>query len=169
MTAPDLDDFRLAAALGPWVWVEAAEDAVQGGAAPQAERLADVGALFVTALRERYGVAASGVAERQLDLHEGWHQPLRSATVSEALDCARSAQALLAARSFMLHFEYSAQLLGREFVRVCAELGLDAHALPPERREALDQAMQPVFADVEPPTRSQVEAVCRRLLAEAPH
>lgn len=169
MTAPDLDDFRRAAARGPWVWVAAAHEAVQGGSEPQADHLADVGALFVAALRERFGLAASAVAERRLDLHEGWHQPLASATVREALNCAHSAQALLAARSFVLHFEYSAQLLGREFVRLCTELGLDAHALPPERREALDQAMLPVFGAVDPPTREQVEAACRRLLQQAAH
>lgn len=166
----DIDQFRQAAAMGAWVWVDATGEAVQSGVEPhQGLRLADIGALFVAALREHFGPAASAVAERRLDLHEGLHQPLASTTVHAAVSCAEGAQALFAAHSFMLNFEYSAQLLGQGFVRVCADLGLDAQRLAPEQREALDLALQPVFAAPVAPQRDQVEAELRRQLLAPRH
>lgn len=50
-------------------------------------------------------------------------------------------QALLDGRQQLWRLEFSAQLLGRRFVAVCAELGLDPLALPLARRAAIDAQM----------------------------
>jgi hypothetical protein len=172
MTPPDIDAFRHAADLGAWVWVESGDPGEHaevhgGGASPVG--LPDVGALFVASLREHFGAAASAVAERELDLHEGWHRALPSATVTRAMDCAESALSLLMARSMVLSFEYSAQLLGRGFVALCQASGVDAHALPPERREAIDRAMKSLYGSSQAPRAASLETELRRLLAAPAH
>ena len=50
-------------------------------------------------------------------------------------------QAFVDARQQLWQLEFSALLLGRRFVALCHELGVDPLALPPLRREAIDAAM----------------------------
>lgn len=50
-------------------------------------------------------------------------------------------QALVDARQQLWQLEFSALLLGRRFVALCHQLGVDPLALPPARREAIDSAM----------------------------
>lgn len=85
----------------------------------------DVAALALAELRPRPAKATEMAAERVLHF---W-------------GCAESQCTMNDARGFMQQMELSARLLGRRFVALCDEMGLDAKALPAERREALDQAV----------------------------
>ncbi len=157
-----------------WVESDAAEVRVCAGlrrrrAGSRLANRADVGALFVAALRERYGEAASAVAERQLDLHQGWCEPLSSETIDAAVHCAAGAQALLDAQGVVVRFEYSARLLGRGFVDLCVARGLDARRISMARRQAIDDGMAALFAAAEAPDPEQVTRRLVELLATGLH
>jgi hypothetical protein len=158
------------------VWVESEASQVRVCAGLRRRRLgarvanrADVGALFVAALRERYGEAASAVAERQLDLHQGWCEPLPSQTIDAAVQCAAGAQALLDAQGAVARFEYSARLLGRGFVDLCAARGLDARRISMARRQAIDDGMVTLFAAAEVPDPEQITRRLTELLTTGLH
>ncbi len=172
LTQPKLDEFREAAARGRWVWVEEEPSQVRVCAGLRRRRggpQADVGAFFVAALREHYGLAASAVAERQLDLHKGQCEPLPSRTIDEAVQCAANAQALLDGSATALRFEYSARLLGRGFVDLCAAQGLDARRLSMARRSAIDEGMRALFEAAEQPDPAAVLQKVRALLNTGLH
>ncbi len=127
-----------------------------GGASDQ------IGRLFVTALREQFGEAASAIAEREWRLGPQPRRLLPARTVRRAVACAESALSLLMAQSDLLRIEFSAVLLGWRFRRVAEALGLDPAALGSERRQALDQQLA---AEFRPPPPADAEAVGARLRA----
>ena len=172
LTQPSLDEFCDAAARGRWVWVETEAAQVRVCAGLRRRRQAppmDIGALFVAALRERYGDAASAVAERQLQLHDGCCEPMPSQTIDAAVLCAASAQALQDAGGAVLRFEYSARLLGRGFVALCSAQGLDARRISLARRQAIDTALGGMFEAAEAPSAEQVRLQLQELLTNGLH
>ena len=98
--------------------------------------------LFEAAMCAHYGSDVAQMALReiddQVDLPSG---AMPSAAVQHAAGCAEGMCTLNDARRQVLRMEYSAVLLGRRFVALCAELGIAAAMLPLERRQAIDQAM----------------------------
>jgi len=128
-----------------------------------------IGGLFVAALREQFGDAASAIAEREWRLGPKPRRLLPARTVRLAVACAESAFSLLTAQSNFLQFEFSAVLIGWRFRRVAEGLGLDPAALSLERRQALDQALEAEFR-VPPPTDAEaLGAQLRALLVQGMH
>jgi hypothetical protein len=168
--SPRLDAFVGAAAAGRLLWVTPVQGHLEvcGGATPDGSATDQVGRLFVLALRERYGDAASAVAEREWRLSTRPRRLLPARTVRRAVACAESALSLLQAQSHLLQFEFSALLLGWRFRRVAESLGLDVASLAAERRRALDQALEAEFRTT--PTDAETVATrLRELLAAAVH
>jgi len=160
-----------AAAAGPLLWALDVQGQlqVQGGPTPAGVMSDDIGRLFVAALREHFGEAASAIAEREWRLNQQARRLLRARTVKQAVACAESALSLLQAQSALLQIEFSAVMLGWRFRRVAEGLGLDPTALALERRQAVDEALAPDFR-LPPPT--DVEALAgrlRTLLGQPPH
>jgi hypothetical protein len=165
-----LDAFMAAAATGRLLWARWAQGEleIRGGATPDDPVSDQVGALFVQALRERYGEAASAVAEREWRLSDKPRRVLPARTVRRAVACAESALSLLQAQSSLLQFEFSAQLLGWRFRRVVESMALDPMGLGGERRRALDLALEAEFRVL--PTDADVVATrLKELLATAFH
>lgn len=125
-----------------------------------------IGSLFVAALRERFGDAASAIAEREWRLEPKPRRLLPARTVRRAVACAESAFSLLMAQSNFLQFEFSAVLIGWRFRRVAEGLGLDPAALSTERRRALDEALAAEFGT--PPADAEVIATRLRALLVQP-
>jgi hypothetical protein len=168
--APKLDVFVGAAGAGRLLWacegVEGFE--IHGGATPAGAVSGEVGRLFVAALREHYGDAASAIAEREWRLSQRSRRLLPARTVRNAVACAESALSLLMAQSMLVQIEFSAVMLGWRFRRVAESLGLDPAALALERRQALDQALAPEFR--QPPADADALADrLRTLLSQSPH
>lgn len=137
------------------------QETLCSGATP-ADGISDqVGRLFVVALREHFGEAASAIAEREWRLGLQPRRLLPARTVRRAVACAESALSLLLAQSSFLLFEFSAVLGGWRFRRVAEGLGLDPSSLGPERREALDVILRSEF----PPPSADAEAITARLRA----
>jgi hypothetical protein len=151
-----------------WVTLVDGREALCSGATPADVVSDQVGRLFVTALREHFGEAASAIAEREWRLGLQPRRLLPARTVRRAVACAESALSLLLAQSSFLLFEFSAVLGGWRFRRVAEGLGLDPSALGPERRQALDLTLQSEF----PPPSADAEAITvrlRALLTQAVH
>jgi len=161
--APHLDAFIDAAAAGQLLWARPAQGRLEvcGGATPDGAATDQIGRLFVQALREHYGEAASAVAEREWRLSTRPRRLLPARTVRRAVACAESALSLLQAQACLLQFEFSALLLGWRFRRLVESLGLDPAGLDAERRRSLDQALAPEFLS----TPADAETVARRLRA----
>jgi hypothetical protein len=156
---PDLDIFLEAAASGPLLWASEAEGrtVICSGSrqAAAAGEGADVEALFLQALRDRYCSAACVAAERACHLPRRPCHQLPSHTVLRAAACAESVQSFYLAEMAMLQFEVSAALGGWRFRLACQELGLGPARLPAPRCAALDIEMSnflrgalPVNADL---------------------
>ena len=145
--SPRLDAFIGAAAAGRLLWVQPVQGHLEvcGGVTPDGSATDQVGRLFVLALRERYGEAASAIAEREWRLSTRPRRLLPARTVRRAVACAESALSLQQAQSHLLQFEFSALLLGWRFRRVAESLGLDVAGLGIERRRALDHALETEF------------------------
>lgn len=155
--------FQSAAESGPLLWAGDASGGmphVCGGAVPPAGVVHDVGRLFVEALRARFGVAASGIAEREWRLGEQPCRLLPARTVRHAVACAETALSLLQAQAQVLQLEFSAVLGGWRFRRVADSVGLDPAALSSVRRQTLDQLLAP---HVTSPLPANAEAVARQL------
>lgn len=165
-----LEAFIGAAATGRLLWARWVDGVleVRGGPTPDVPVSDQIGHLFVLALRERYGDAASAVAEREWRLSIQPRRLLPARTVRRAVACAESALSLLQAQSHLLQFEFSALLLGWRFRRVAESLGLDPAGLSSERRRALDQALEAEFR-VAPADADAVAKRLRQLLATAVH
>ncbi|MFK4707648.1 hypothetical protein [Roseateles asaccharophilus] len=165
-----LEAFIGAAATGRLLWARwiDGELEVRGGPTPDVPVSDQIGHLFVLALRERYGDAASAVAEREWRLSTKPRRLLPARTVRRAVACAEAALSLLQAQSHLLQFEFSAQLLGWRFRRVAESLGLDPVSLGSERRRALDQALEAEFR-VAPADADAVATRLRELLVTAAH
>ena len=122
-------------------------------------------ALFALALRARYGAQAASVALRELHRGHGHAAgALDAQAVHAAVERAESLQALQEAQAQLWRLEFSAVLLGRRFVALCERCGIDAHRLPPSRRQAIDAAMGwPTPAS--PQADEQPDALAERLRA----
>lgn len=166
-----LDAFMLASAQGALVWVQLDRQQahLSAGPRPHAEAGVDVGELFVQALRERFGLAASAVAEREFGLSQRRCTALPARTIVRAAACAESALAMLMAQATVLRFECSAEFLGRRYVQLCAELGMGPKALSPERRHAIDEAMFAYFTEAQAPTAEQARSRLQALLTQPLH
>jgi hypothetical protein len=136
-----LDAFVSAAAAGKLLWATQVDDHLEvcSGATPAHAPSDQIGRLFVAALRERFGDAASAIAEREWRLGLQPRRLLPARTVRHAVACAESALSLLMAQSHFLLFEFSPVLIGWRFRRLADALGVDPATLSAERRQALDQ------------------------------
>lgn len=166
-----LDTFVSAASTGPLLWATVVEGRpeISAGPTPAAAATDDVGRLFVAALREHFGEAASAVAEREWKLDLEPRRLLPARTVRRAVACAESALSLLMAQSKFLQFEFSAVLMGWRFRRLAETLGLDPASLAPERRQALDQEMEADFRTLLPVDADVVTGRLRALLTQSVH
>lgn len=167
---PRLDAFVSAAASGQLLWVTLVAGRLElcSGATPGDAISDQVGRLFVAALREHFGEAASAIAEREWQLGPQPRRLLPARTVRRAVACAESALSLLLAQSSFLLFEFSAVLGGWRFRRVAETLGLDPATLSAERRQALDHVLHAEFGA--PPVDAEVvTARLRGLLTQTVH
>jgi len=166
-----LDAFVSAASTGPLLWATVVEGRpeINAGPTPAVAATDDIGRLFVTALREHFGEAASAVAEREWKLDLQPRRVLPARTVRRAVACAESALSLLMAQSQFLQFEFSAVLMGWRFRRVAENLGLDPASLAPERRQALDQEMEADFRTLLPVDAEVMTVRLRTLLTQSVH
>ncbi|WP_457391225.1 hypothetical protein [Roseateles sp. P5_E1] len=169
--APQLGAFVSAAAAGQLLWASPVEGRLEvcSGATPAGAVCADIGRLFVAALREHFGDAASAIAEREWRLSQRSRRLLPARTVKRAVACAESALGLLMAQSYLLQIEFSAVMLGWRFRRVADGLGLDPASLAIERRRALDQALAPDFSLPPPADAEALAARLRTLLNQLSH
>lgn len=165
-----LDAFLSAASAGPLIWARHVDGQLEvcGGATPAHPVSNEVGRLFVAALRERFGTAASAIAEREWQLGPQPRRLLPARTVRRAVACAESALSLLMAQAHLMQIEFSAVMLGWRFRRVATALGLDPGALAVERRKALDEALAPCF-DAPPADADLVAERLRGLLRHGVH
>lgn len=143
---PPVQAFAQAAQHGRRIWVQRGPAGleVHGGSRRPATCADDPPArtLFASALRARYGAQAAGVALRDLFSGPAPHAgALDASRVRAAIERAESLQALVDAQAHLWRLEFSAALLGRRFVALCERCGIDAHALPLARRDAIDTAM----------------------------
>lgn len=166
-----LDAFLGAASAGQLLWARWVDGRLEvcGGTSPTQPVSSEIGRLFVAALRERFGDAASAVAEREWRLSQQPRRVLPSRTVRHAVACAESALSLLQARSHLLQIEFSAVMLGWRFRRVAQELGLDPGTLGVERRQALDQVLEAEFLGPLPADADVVGERLRLLLTQGMH
>ena len=128
-----------------------------------------MGRLFVAALRERFGDAASAIAEREWRLSLQPRRLLPVRTVRHAVACAESAQSLLMAQAHLLQIEFSAVMLGWRFRRVAEGLGLDPAGLGMERRQALDELLAADFRVALPADADALAERLRSLLTRGVH
>lgn len=149
-------------------WVDGRLE-VSGGASPAHPISHEVGRLFVAALRERFGTAASAIAEREWRLSLQPRRLLPARTVRHAVACAESAHSLLMAQSHLLQIEFSAVMLGWRFRRVAESLGLNPADLGVERRQALDQVLEAEFSDALPADADALSERLRLLLTQGVH
>lgn len=166
-----LDVFISAAAAGPLLWARCTDGQLEvcSGTTPAGVACGEIGRLFVAALRERFGAAASAIAEHEWRLGMRTRRLLPARTVMRAVACAESAWSLLQARDQLMQLEFSAVLLGWRFRRVAEALGLDPAGLSIERRQAVDQILA---ADFRAPPPADAEALglrLRGLLGQALH
>lgn len=168
---PRLAAFTSAASDGPLLWVNQVGERleVHGGATPTGAVSDEIGRLFVAALREHFGEAASAIAEREWRLNQNSRRLLQSRTVRRAAACAESALSLLMAQSCLVQIEFSAVMLGWRFRRVAETLGLDPAGIALERRQALDQALAPEFRLPPPADADALAERLRALLRQLPH
>lgn len=168
---PRLDAFTSAASVGPLLWANQGEGRleVHGGATPTGTVSEEIGRLFVAALREHFGEAASAIAEREWRLNQNSRRLLQARTVKQAVACAESALSLLLAQACLVQIEFSAVMLGWRFRRVAEGLGLDPARMDIERRQALDQALAPDFRLPPPADAEALAERLRTLLRQAPH
>jgi hypothetical protein len=168
---PRLDAFLSAASAGHLLWASEGEEGpeIRGGATPVGSISGEIGRLFVAALREHFGDAASAIAEREWRLTQRSRRLLPARTVHKAVACAESALSLLMAQSMLVQIEFSAVLLGWRFRRVAEALGLDPAGIPIERRQALDQALAADFRQPPPADADALGDRLRTLLSQAPH
>lgn len=160
-----------AASAGPLLWAHWVEGrlAVSGGATPAHPVSTEIGRLFVEALREQFGEAASAIAEREWRLSMQPRRLLPARTVRHAVGCAESALSLLQAQASLLQIEFSAVMGGWRFRRVTEALGLDPATLGMERRQALDQQLAADFQQPLPADADAVSARLKTLLTQATH
>ena len=160
-----------AASAGHLLWASPAEGRleVRSGATPTGAVSGEIGRLFVAALREHFGEAASAIAEREWRLSERSRRLLPARTVKRAVACAESALGLLMAQAYLVQIEFSAVMLGWRFRRVAEGLGLDPATLAIERRQALDQALAPDFTLPPPADAEALAARLRTLLSQLSH
>jgi hypothetical protein len=170
-TAPGLDAFVSAAAAGRLLWARWAQGQLEicCGPTPSSPPSPEIGRLFVAAMREHFGEAASAIAEREWRLNLQSRRLLPARTVRRAVACAESARSLLMAQSYLLQIEFSAAMLGWRFRRVAESLGLDPNALSMERRRALDQLLAPDFAVAESAGADAVGQRLKTLLLQVVH
>jgi hypothetical protein len=168
---PRLDAFMRAASVGPLLWANQGDGRleVHGGATPTGIVSDEIGRLFVAALREHFGEAASAIAEREWRLNQNSRRLLQARTVKQAVACAESALSLLLAQSCLVQIEFSAVMLGWRFRRVAESLGLDPAQMGIERRQALDEALAPDFRLPPPADAEALAERLRTLLRQAPH
>lgn len=169
---PDrLDAFVGAASAGALLWARWVDGRLEvcGGASPTHPISHEIGRLFVQALRERFGDAASAIAEREWRLNQQPRRLLPARTVRHAVACAQSAHSLLMAQSHLLQIEFSAVMLGWRFRRVAEAQGLDPAALGVERRQALDQLLEAEFRGPPPVDAEALGARLRSLLTQGVH
>lgn len=171
LAAPQLDAFVSAAAAGRLLWARWSDGQLEvcSGPTPTSPVSAEVGRLFVTALRERFGEAASAIAEREWRLSLQPRRLLPARTVRHAVACAESALSLLMAQSYLLQIEFSAAMLGWRFRRVAESLGLDPGALSMERRRALDQLLAADFKLALPAGADAIGERLKALLLQVVH
>lgn len=169
--APRLDAFLSAASVGKLLWASEGQQGleVHCGTTPAGSVSSEIGRLFVAALREHFGEAASAIAEREWRLSQRSRRLLPARTVRKAVACAESALSLLMAQSMLVQIEFSAVMLGWRFRRVAESLGLDPGALALERRQALDQALAPDFRQPPPADADALADRLRTLLRQSPH
>ncbi|MGQ3053838.1 MAG: hypothetical protein ACT6S0_18840 [Roseateles sp.] len=160
-----------AASAGRLLWASWADGRLQvcSGATPAPPVSNEIGRLFVAALREQFGEAASAIAEREWQLSLQPRRLLPARTVRHAVACAESALSLLQAQSQLLQIEFSAVLLGWRFRRVAEALGLDPASLSVERRQALDQVLGAEFHAALPADVDALTWRVRTLLMQAMH
>lgn len=166
-----IDAFVSAASEGPLLWARWVEGRLEvcGGATPDGPMSCDIGGLFIAALREQFGEAASAIAEREWQLSPQPRRLLPARTVRHAVACAESAHSLLMAQSHLLQIEFSAAMLGWRFRRVAEGLGLDPATLSVERRQALDQMLDGEFSSPLPADANAVATRLRTLLMQGLH
>lgn len=142
---PSLSAFLLVARQAPALQVRQHGErlrVVDAAAPVQAgERVLPFLPVFEASLAEHFGgdVAALALAElrpRPLKATE-----MAAERVLHFWGCAESQMTMSDARGFMQQMELSARLLGRRFVALCEEMGLEAQSLPAERRAAMDDAV----------------------------
>ncbi len=166
-----LERFLHAAHQGMLLWVQTCDGAttVLSGDRPGPDARSDLAALFVAALREHFGMAASGVAEREFGLGERRQRVMPSRTVLRAAACADAALSLQMAQLTALRFEFSAEFLGRRFRLLCRELSIEPKALSTERRRAIDEVLLAGVDATELPTVEALTGRLTRLLTAGLH
>ncbi|RZI92301.1 MAG: hypothetical protein EOP39_32290, partial [Rubrivivax sp.] len=92
-----------AAASGRLLWACRSDGHLEvcSGPTPSGPASPEIGRLFVAALRERFGEAASAIAEREWRLSLQPRRLLPARTVRHAVACAESALSLLMAQSYL--------------------------------------------------------------------
>ncbi|KQW50011.1 MULTISPECIES: hypothetical protein [unclassified Roseateles] len=169
--APGIDAFVGAASAGRLLWARWTDGRLQvcSGNTPAPPVSSEIGRLFVAALREQFGEAASAVAEREWRLGLQPRRLLPARTVQHAVACAEAALSLLQAQSQLMQIEFSAAMLGWRFRRVAETLGLDPASLGVERRQALDQLLNADFQASLPADADVLAARLKTLLMQALH
>ena len=166
-----LDAFVSAASAGQLLWACSVDGQLEvcSGATPESAVSPEIGRLFVAALRERFGDAASAIAEREWRLSLQPRRLLPARTVRRAVACAESAFSLLMAQSLLMQIEFSGVMLGWRFRRVAESLGMDPRTLSIERRQILDQALEANFKATLPADADAVAGRLRALLTQGMH
>lgn len=142
LAAGSLANFADVARAAPrvWAWVDPAAGVVRvSGRPPASGQTTDTAAVLTHQLVLAHGMAClPGVAESlRLVLRRDGSLP--AAAVLRALDDAEAVAALLRGVDDGVRLQFSATARGPGFVRCCAELGLDAAALPEARCEDIDR------------------------------
>lgn len=160
ITAP-ITAFADAARHPGMVWLESGAPArVCHGPQAPAGALPLRGALL-DALAAAYGDDAAALAWREAGAARD-ATALPAVVLRHIIGCAESLGSLTDAQGLMLQLEWSATLLGRRFVALCAEQGVVAAELPLAHRQAIDEAVR------RDPAHEPVALRLARLIARPP-
>jgi hypothetical protein len=118
---------------------------------------ADTTSIFVNALNRSFGAGVAGAVAREFGLEPTPGKPLSSRLVKEALNMAEAAQGALAGVDFLTFLDHSAVSGGAGYRAALSVAGLDASAVSPTQREAIDNAIRARFQEAAAQGASPVE------------
>jgi hypothetical protein len=121
----------------------------QKDAGDTAAQPADPHAVFMQALRQRFGTGIANSVIKELDLHVSPGRPLPCATITRALNMGRVSQQALAGVDFITQLSLSATAGTQMFMDICARAGIDPASLSTAQRARIDLAMRARFEQAE--------------------